>query len=169
MATKIVNALAATDAVRQTVDDAKTVNLKIQGRRAVAIKKQGSGTDTLTAEPVKTASTSQQSFDKIIDHFAQLIQTLTAEPKYAPNENELKVATLNTLLADLKAKNTAVIGATTNLSNTRISRDKVLYSDGTGLCDIAQDIKNYVKSVFGASSPQFKQVSGLSFKKRTGD
>ncbi|SFD02248.1 hypothetical protein SAMN05421780_12312, partial [Flexibacter flexilis DSM 6793] len=26
-----------------------------------------------------------------------------------------------------------------------------------------QDVKNYVKSVFGATSPQYKQISGLRF------
>jgi hypothetical protein len=36
LATKVVNALSATDAARQTVDDANTVNLKIQGKRAKA-------------------------------------------------------------------------------------------------------------------------------------
>jgi hypothetical protein len=169
LATKVISALAASDVVRQTVDDAKSVNMKIQGKRAVAVKKPGKDTDTLIAEPVKTASTSQQSFDKMIDHFAQLIQTLTLEAKYIPNENELKVATLNTLLADLKAKNTAVVTTTTNLSNSRIARDKVLYAEITGLCAIAMDVKTYLKSVFGATSPQYKQVSGLSFKTIKGD
>jgi hypothetical protein len=121
------------------------------------------------AEPVKTASTSQQSYDKLIDHFAQLIATLTAEPKYLPNENELKVATLNTLLTDLRAKNTAVISATTALSNALIARDKALYGETTGILDVAQDVKQYVKSLFGASSPQYKQVSGLKFTRSTAE
>lgn len=169
LCTKIVNALAAAGAVKQTVDDARSVNLKIQGRRATAIKKTAAATDTLTAASPRRASTSQQSYDKMIDHFAQLVQTLTAEAKYAPNEDDLKVETLNTLLGDLRAKNSAVMGATTNLSNTRIARDQVLYAEGTGLCDVARDIKTYVKSVFGASSPQYNQVSGLRFKRIKGD
>jgi len=73
------------------------------------------------------------------------------------------------LLADLKAKNTAVINATTALSNARIARDKVMYSDDIGLIDIARDVKQYVKSLFGASSPQYKQISGLEFKAIKGD
>lgn len=169
LATKVINALAATDSMSQTVDDAKTVNNKIQGRRAKAIKEPEAGEAGVAVTAPKTASTSQQSFDKLIDHFAQLIQTLTAEAKYIPNENELKVATLNTMLADLKAKNTAVINATTALSNARIARDKILYSDDTGLIDTAKDVKQYVKSLFGASSPQYKQVSGLEFKMRRGE
>ena len=169
LATKIVNGLAATEATAQTVDDVKTTNNKIQGKRAKAVEKPTAAALAAGAEPVKTASTSQQSYDKLIDHFAQLIATLTAEPKYLPNENELKVATLNTLLIDLRAKNTAVISATTALSNARITRDKALYGETTGILDVAQDTKQYVKSLFGANSPQFKQVSGLKFTRSTAE
>jgi hypothetical protein len=169
LATKIVNGLAATEAAAQTVDDVKTTNNKIQGKRAKAVVKPDAKAIAAGAEPVKTASTSQQSYDKMIDHFAQLIATLTAEPKYLPNENELKIATLNTTLTDLRAKNTAVINATTAVSNARIARDKALYAEVTGMIDTALDVKTYVKSVFGASSPQYKQVSALKFTKRTSD
>jgi hypothetical protein len=163
LATKIVNGIAATEATAQTVDDIKSTNLKIQGKRAKAVEKPDAKALAAGAEPVKTASTSQQSYDKLMDHFAQMIATLTAEPKYLPNENELKVATLNTMLTDLKAKNTAVINATTALSNARIARDKLLYAETIGMLDTAQDVKQYVKSLFGANSPQYKQVSGLKF------
>jgi hypothetical protein len=165
LSTKIVSALAATEASKQTLDDVKSINLKIQGRRAKAVKKS----DAEGAEPVNTASTSQQSYDKMIDHFTQLIATLTAEPKYLPNENELKLTALNTMLTDLKAKNTAVINATTAVSNARINRDRAIYAEEAGMIDTAQDVKMYVKSVFGASSPQYKQVSKLRFTKKTGD
>jgi hypothetical protein len=127
LATKIINALEATDAVEQTVDDAKTINNKIQGKRATPIDEPEVKEGEPAPEPAKTSSTSQQSFDKMIDHYGQLISLLTAEPKYLPNENELKVASLNTLLADLKAKNTVVINALTTASNARIARNKALY------------------------------------------
>ena len=39
LATKIVNGLAATEATAQTVDDVKSTNIKIQGRRAKAVEK----------------------------------------------------------------------------------------------------------------------------------
>ncbi len=168
LTTKIINALAASGAAPQTIDDAKTINNKIQGRRAKAIEKPTPQELAAGAAAAKTSSTSQQSFDKLIDHFTQLIALLTAEPKYLPNENELKVATLNTLLTDMKAKNTGVISTTTTASNSRIARDKTLYAADTGMVDIALAVKQYVKSVFGASSPQYKQVSKLKFTNRSG-
>lgn len=163
LATKVINAIAATEATAQTVDDVKSSNNKIQGRRAKAIAKPDAKALAEGAEPVRTASTSQQSFDKLIDNFAQLIATLTAEPKYLPNENELKLAALNALLADMKAKNSAVIAANTVVSNARIARDKALYDKTTGLVETALAVKVYVKSVYGATSPQYKQIGGLKF------
>ncbi len=143
--------------------------MKIQGKRAKAVAQPDAKALAAGAAPVKTASTSQQSFDKMIDHLAQLIATLTAEPNYAPNEVELQVATLNTVLADLKTKNTEVINTTTALSNARIDRDGALYGVDIGLVDVAQDAKQYVKSLFGATSLQYKQVSGLKFTRGNGD
>ena len=45
----------------------------------------------------------------------------------------------------------------------RISRNNLLYKENTGLYDVALDVKNYIKSVFGATSPQYKQVSKIKF------
>jgi hypothetical protein len=125
LATKTVNALAATDATKQTVDDAQTINFKIQGRRAKALPVAKTVKEGDAAAVDNSISVSQQSFDNQVDHFAKLIQTLTAETLYKPNEVELQVASLNTLLTDLKAKNKAVITATAAASNARIARDKV--------------------------------------------
>ncbi len=69
------------------------------------------------------------------------------------------------LADDLKAKNAAVVEATIPVSNARVSRNEILYKENTGLCDVAMDVKTYIKSVFGATSPQYKQISKLEFKK----
>jgi hypothetical protein len=88
---------------------------------------------------------------------------LAAEPLYAPNENDLKITAITAMINDFKVKNTAVINATTALSNARISRNDILYKKTTGLVDIAKEVKAYVKSAFGATSSQYKQVSKLKF------
>jgi hypothetical protein len=164
LCTRIVNALEATDASKQTVNDAKTINRKIQGKRADKIILPPPPTDP-TAKVIEDnhISVSQQSFDNLIDHFTKLIQLVSAEPLYNPNETDLKVVQLNTLLTSLKASNTAVITATTGHSNALISRNDMFYKKDVGLVDIALEVKKYVKSVFGATSPQYKQVSKLKF------
>ena len=167
LATRIVNALDATEATDALLKDARTINSKIQGKRSGKLTKADSGiTADETVETAKTISVSQQSFDSLIENFAKLIELVSSEPSYTPNETELQVSTLTTTLGDLKAKNTEVVNSYTNYSNARITRDSILYATNNGLVDTALEVKKYVKSVFGATSPQFKQVSGLEFKKR---
>lgn len=169
LATRVINALSAVSPSKLTIEDAKTINRKIQGKRSKEIKKiLPSGSPTLpegpTEPPDNTISASQQSYDSLIDHFAKLIETLTAEPLYVPNETDLSVTGLTTLLSNMKAANTGVINATTLYSNARITRDKTLYDESTGLVNTALDVKKYVKSLFGASSPEYKQVSKVKFR-----
>jgi len=162
--TRVVNGLDSSNVPKQVVADAKTIARKIQGKRAS--KKLPTVADNLATpenESQKSISASQMSFDNRIENMDKLIQLLTSQSGYAPNETDLKVVTLTALLADMKAKNTAAINALTPLSNARILRNNLLYATGTGLVAIAGEVKKYVKSVFGASSPQYKQVSGLKF------
>ena len=159
LATRLINALQTTNATDETIKDAKTFNRKMQGKRASAVQ-------TLTdpnAPAPKTISISQQSYDQLIQHFAGLTAILESEPSYTPNEAELAVATLQAKIAELTAKNTAVATAYTGVSNARIDRNKVLYDTDLGLVETAFEVKKYVKAVFGASSPQYAQISGIKF------
>ncbi len=153
--TRILNALDATDATDQVVADARSINKKIQGKRATA-KPSDSKED-------KTISASQQSYDGLVENFSKLIDLVTSETSYAPNETELSVASLHTYLHELRDANTKIINSYTAYSNAMISRNKTLYAKDTGLVDVALEVKKYVKSVFGAASPQYRQVGGLEF------
>ena len=164
LSTRVLNALKATDTSVNVDESAKTYARKIQGTRATP-KKTDEEKIALKAEGkiVNEVSSSQMSYDNRLDNLDKLIKLLASIPLYVPNEAELKVATLTTLYNDLKAKNTAVITATAPLSNARISRNDVLYKANTGIYDIAIDTKTYIKSLFGATSPQYNQVKGLKF------
>ncbi|MFA5817695.1 MAG: hypothetical protein WC854_00260 [Bacteroidales bacterium] len=111
------------------------------------------------------ASISETGHAKNVTNFDKLIKLLASVTLYTPNEADLKVTALSSLYNELKTKNSAVVIAATPLSNARIARNDVLYKNITGLLDIAADVKTYIKSVFGARSAQFKQVSGLKFTK----
>ena len=161
LSTRFVNALQTTDATTQTINDAKTFNRKMQGKKASASQ---TPTDPNAPAP-KTISTSQQSYDQLIQHLAGLKSVLEEESTYTPNETDLQVATIDAKIADLTAKNTAVSTAYTNISNSRISRNETLYTSDNGIFETASEVKKYIKSVFGASSPQYNQVSGIKFSK----
>jgi len=162
LSTRLINALQTTDATPEKIANAKTFNKKMQGVRAKAVE---TPTDPNTPAP-STISTSQQSYDQQIQHLAGIISVLETEPSYAPNEVDLQIATLTAKQADLTAKNSAVATAYTNVSNSRIARDTTIYGADTGLFDIATEVKKYVKSVFGATSPQFAQIKGIEFTKK---
>lgn len=161
LSTRLVNALETTDATAQVIKDAKGFNRKLQGKRASTAT---TPIDPNTPAPA-TISTSQQSYDQQIQHLAGLTSVLISEPSYAPNETALATATLTALQANLTAKNNEVATAYTNISNSRISRNETLYTSDNSIFETASEVKKYIKSVFGASSPQYNQVSGIKFSK----
>ena len=163
LATKVFNYLSVTDATDQTIADAKTINNKIQGRRSGAVSETP---PTEGGTSPNTVSVSRQSYDMLIENFSELIDLISSVPSYTPNETELTVTSLTTFHSNLQTANTNVINAEVVYSNARISRNTILYAENTGLVDIALEVKKYVKAVFGATSPQYKQISGIKFTNR---
>lgn len=156
LSTRLVNALETTNASKEMIKNAKGFNRKIQGKRATTPDAQ---TNT------NKISSAQVSYDQQIQHFAGLLSILQSEISYTPNENELKVTTLTAKKADLISKNNAVATAYATISNSRITRNKTLYNNTTGLVDIVLEVKKYIKSVYGSTSPEYDQVKGILFKK----
>lgn len=163
LTTRVINALDACDVDNLIVKDARALVRKIQGKRAKPKKKDDPSTPE--DESLESISASQMSFDMRIENFAKLIDLLKAQPPYVPNETDLTVVSLSALLVILRKKNKDVTTALTSLSNARIARDTVLYKVDKGLIYIAADVKKYVKSVFGGTSAEYKQMSKLEFKK----
>lgn len=161
LSTRLINALDATDASDQKMKDAKVFNRKMQGQRA---SKAETPQDP-NAPPPTTISTSQQSYDQMIQHFQGLISVLESERSYAPNETDLQISTLQAKAQELDSKNEKVATAYTEISNSRLARNNKLYKEDEGLVPTAGEVKKYVKSVFGASSPEYAQIKGIAFKK----
>jgi 3-dehydroquinate synthase class II len=167
LVTRITNSLKSLATTDHIHENALTYARKIQGKRAVAKRTpEQIEADAAAGKEIIEKSASQMSYDNRLDNFDKLIKFLSSVEEYAPNEADLKVVSLESLYADLLKKNSEVIKSITPLNNSRIARDQALYKEGTGLVDIACDVKAYVKSVYGASSSQYSQVSKISFKKR---
>ncbi|MFD0940499.1 hypothetical protein [Pedobacter boryungensis] len=165
LSTRLLNALKATDTPIQVIDNVAAINRKLQGKRA-----SGKLTDERKAEllahgkVVNQVSASQLSYDNILDNFYKLIQQLDSIPQYKPNEIELKVVTLTSQCATLRQLNAAVVTHEVALGNVRLLRNEVMYNLEVGLIANAQQVKAYLKSVFGATSEYYKQVSGIPFR-----
>ncbi|MGL2966342.1 hypothetical protein [Flavobacterium sp. XGLA_31] len=154
--TRIINALIAQEAPATVIKDARTLIRKITGKRAPEA--------TPTPEE-NQISVSQQSYDRLVDTFEELIALAQNEPSYNPNEEELKTTAMQTLRDQLLTANTAVRNTIVPYSNALIARNKELYEPDNGLVDTVQEVKNYIKSIFGANSPQYRQISNLVFSR----
>lgn len=159
LATKITNAFAASGVDKTVLENAKAVNKMIQG---VILK-------VVSSVDANGICTSQQSYDKKITHFEALIRILEENPMYCPNEEELKVASLKEKLNCLQRHNNNLANSYMSYNEALHQRNHVLYNPETGLLQTVKEVKQYVKSVFGANSLQYHQVGGLQFKVRNGD
>jgi len=160
LSTRLINALQSSETNKETIEDAKAFLRKMRGRKATS-NQEPIATETPAPASI---SVSQQSYNQLIQHFAGLTAILNAEPGYNPNETDLKIENLLAIQVNLTAKNTAVAMAYANISNSRIARNNTLYNADIGLVKTAIEVKIYIKSVFGASSPQYKQVGKIKFQ-----
>ena len=170
LSTRSINYYSSTGAPENRVADAKGFKRKLEGRRARAVVEAAATTTTGAAAagpdtgPAVLHSVSQQSYMQKVEHLDGLIDLFEGDPVYAPNEVELTTSELVNYSAQLKAANTASIDAGTAIANARVTRDVVLYDLDTGLVTLAVLVKKYVKALFGAASPQYRQISALRFR-----
>lgn len=166
--TQLLGALKAAGAAKQTTDDFAFLVGKMRGDDGGKLTKADGGKIAITNDngnPEETTtgkSTSQQSFDQKIEHFNKMILLLQSEPSYAPNEVQFQLTTLNAKLANLNTVNDNANNAKTLLTSSRIDRNLFFYDPTGGVLELAKKSKDYVKSVFGASSLQYK--TALTFK-----
>ena len=156
--TKIINHLQILGLPSGTIDQAKSLNRLIQGGQKKAVTPTEAGKE----EP-KTASTSRQSYTQMADNFGILLQLLGTIQTYNPNEDDLKLTNLETYKNSLVSSTQSVDQTEAELNNKLLERDQLLYADGTGLYSIAQNVKKYVKSLYGATSTEYSNVSAIKF------
>ncbi len=165
LSTRILNAVKASDVPQQVIDNAITQNRRMQGQRASArLSEEEKQKLAASGTVVNQVSSAQLSYDNQIDTFDKQLKVLATIPSYTPNETELQLPTLTALYNDLLQKNRDVVAKTAELSTARLNRNKTLYDPETGIVALALDSKNYVKSLFGAGSPEYRQISGVKFR-----
>ncbi|CAA0253333.1 conserved hypothetical protein [Tenacibaculum maritimum] len=153
--TRIINQLDILGLPSRTLDQAKSLNYLLQGSK----KKK----EEINEEESKSVSTSRQSYTQLADNFSKLLQLLSTIPNYKPNIEELKLTKLNTYLTSLVTSTRLVNQTEAELNTKLIARNNILYAERVGLYTIAQNVKKYVKSVYGASSKEYSKVSKIKF------
>lgn len=162
LATRLVNAFENSDATVETKKDVKGFNRKLQGKKANEGKKK-TVDDDAEKPKTKTVSSIQLSYTNQVEHLRALLNILASEPSYAPNEIALQVNSIQELLTSQIAANEKVSSNFVALSNARLTRDSILYGAETGLHALSLHVKKYVKSIFGSTSPAYKQLSKITF------
>lgn len=158
-AVRVVNALTASGAEENTIKSARSVLKKIWGKRAGKLPENPDPT-----QPIPDInSSSQRGFDQMMEHFTQLLEIVQVIPMYQPNETELQLTALQDYKIQLSDIDNTAKQAETDWSNSRISRFNAMYLPKIGFSPSAQLAKAYVKSVYGAISPQYKQLTPLKF------
>jgi hypothetical protein len=119
--TRVNNALKASNTTAQADETAKTIFRKLQGRRASAkLTEEQKAALLAEGKEVNQISTSQMGYDDKVENLESLISFLQTVPEYNPNEEELKITTLQTLLADLRAKNITATQAHIAVETARV-------------------------------------------------
>ena len=159
LVTRALASLDATEAPDSLKGNAKSIADTIRGHHHAA-------PTPVTPPPVtpETISTSHLSFINRANNFRTFIALLAAIALYTPSETDITILSMTALLGLMDGANTN-IGNTvvTPIENARTLRNHLLYDKATGLIDLAMKAKKYVKSVFGASSPEFALVSGIKY------
>jgi hypothetical protein len=165
LVTRLVNALIASSSSDGIEKNVRELARKVQGIRAKAKRtEEEKKADVEAGIDYNEISASQMSFESRCANFRNLVEFLASVTEYKPNEKEFQVESLKIYAADLKSKNEAVTASMMALNNARALRNELMYKPGTGLIDVASDVKAYLKSIFGPTSLQYKKVAALEFK-----
>jgi len=167
LVTRSINGLRIAGVSAQTLTQAEAIVRDLRGKRASKILSD----EELAAAKEKGAEVKQvvvhnSTIDSKIENLTKFVLFLEAISDYHPNEPDITVSSLRAKLEDIKTKDAGLSTAEALLGAARLSRDTVLYTDNTGLVDVGMEVKLYTKSVFGADSPQYKQISKIKFTKR---
>ncbi len=166
--TRIINHLEILGLTEGTLEQAKSLNRLIQGSKKNKPKSTNENEKTTPSKETEgtTVSTSRQSYTQQADNFGILLQLVTTISSYNPNLDELKLTNLTTYQASLMNSTQAVDQTEAELNAKLIERNNLFYANGTGLYTIAQNTKKYVKSIYGATSPEYTNVSKIKFYNR---
>ena len=116
-------------------------------------------------EAPNTNSVSRMSFESRLENFTGLAKLLGSIPAYKPNEDENKVATMLAYAKELKDLNKIAFPLEENFGKAIAIRNKLLYTDKTGVVDVLEKVKAYVFSIGEKGKMAHKSLMGLPLKK----
>lgn len=170
LVTRSRNMLKASGASKEVLDDAETSVRKLLGRRkssaAKPVTPPPDSPETSENEAGASHSASQLSYENRLGNLGAYIEILSNVPSYAPNEADLKLVSLRAMADDLRSKTDAVSATFVPLSQSRGTRDQLLYNSADCVVNTALLTKAYVGGAMGTDSQLYKQIKGLAFDRK---
>nr|WP_276900210.1 hypothetical protein [Pedobacter kyonggii] len=136
---------------------------ELQTAKTLANNLRGMTKKSTTADGAITHSHSRVSYDNRIENFKQYIDVLITSKIYAPNEADISIESLQTLLASMENNITAVAIAKTPVDDARKHRLNIFHAEQIGLVDIVLGVKSYIKASLKSDHPQRKHILALTF------
>ena len=166
LVTRAINSFSISGASPQSVQQAES---KVRTFRNIRVSAKPTAEELAAAKAdgkeLRVNALHNASYDRKIENFADIIDFVKNSSEYGPNEADISVNGLTHKLKEIKTQNNTCLRTAAELDATRMERDTMLCADVTGLVDVAMGAKKYVKSVYGANSPQYKSISDLRFRK----
>ncbi|MBI4979891.1 MAG: hypothetical protein HZC28_20595 [Spirochaetes bacterium] len=157
LSTRVYNAFYIAASKKQAAD-----------AQAIVKKVRGGGKrlkDTQNPD-AKTISTSQMKMESRIENMRRLVSYVAGTGIYASNETDLTAKALGTHIDSLVTLNDQATRLSTTVAADRIKKDKLFYDGEGSLVDRGLDVKKYIKSAFGAGSPEYAAISKIKFKNK---
>lgn len=169
LVTRVTNAFLLTDADPNLKANFKAVAAKFRSSSkpatASATASKAKATDgAATSELPKKRSTAQTGYDSIPGHLNRMISYIETVHSYDPAEVDITLSALKDLSARCTQSNLVVMEVASKYNMARDRRDDFLYNKSTGLNVVAQEVKKYVKSAYGADSDIFKRINAIRLK-----
>lgn len=149
--------LKSTEATDAEVADANTAYKKV-------LKPSGKKKETLDPnQPAvaveKTNSTSHRSYDSQAGNLIAVREMLTNISAYTPNEDGIKVADFDAVIAECQTANAEVSAAFIEPFAAWNERDAKLYNDADSILEDFRNAKEYYKSLYEPGTPQYQMIT----------
>jgi hypothetical protein len=158
----VLYALAASGASEQAMKDARVFLRQISGRRK---SREPIPSEKAAGPVIKARPALSGGFEVWTNHLSQLVEMLSQETSYQPNEPHLSVAGLKDLVTRLQQHNTSVKNAQANFFHARVALHEVFYGETNSIVATARAVKKYLRSVYGLNSNEYSQVRKIIFNK----
>ncbi len=164
--TRIRNAVIVSEVTQQLKDDVHGIVNEILGvRKSPKMEMTPEDPSIPTDKSIKQISAAQTGYDNKLGNVTRLYNVLSIEPKYIPNEDDIKVTAIADLISNMTDKNAAVSTALAPMKYAMDARNKELYEKDKGGNELISKVRTYFKAAYGSNCPEYHHLAKLKVVK----